>query len=535
MSVDVIEISVDEMDALIERMENNLTDGLSTEPDDVRMILKILRQFATMQHKLEGSSYLKERYLKLMGLVSSSEKQDALLNKKSGKNIKKPRKKKQRPEGKSVAPTICHHVLTDLKKGEACPECEQGKVYKTEPASFIRITGQPPLCVEKHIMEQLRCNLCGHLFTAPLSEEILQDGARQQKYGYSARTMMGVNKFYMGSPYYRQEGLQSLVGVSVSAPTIYDQCKLLAGDVSPVFAALKEYAADANHFNIDDTSNRILTETSVEKPNRNGTGTRQRTGIYSSCLIATGSDDNKAALFKTNIGHAGEWIDEILKERTPDIPAPIVMSDALTSNVPQCLSTIESLCNAHSRRKFTDIVHNYPDEVEYVITCYADIWHNDTLTKDENMTVSERLDYHAKNSLPLMQSLKTWCEEKQQDRQTEDNSGLGKAIRYFLKHFEGLSAFCRVEGAMLDNNLAEMVIKRIVLGRKNAHFYKTLAGAHVGDVITSLIATCELNGVNCFDYLVTLQQNRRRIEQEPERWLPWNYQVALEENSKSAA
>lgn len=87
---------------------------------------------------------------------------------------------------------------------------------------------------------------------------------------------------------------------------------------------------------------------------------------------------------------------------------------------------------------------------------------------------------------------------------------------------------------MLDNNLAEMVIKRIVLGRKNGHFYKTLAGVHVGDVITSLIATCELNGVNCFEYLVALQQNRRRIEREPERWLPWDYQVALEENTIAA-
>ena len=67
MSDKVIEVSIDEMDALIERMESNLTDGLSPEPDDVRLILQILRQFATMQQKLEGSSYLKERYLKLMG------------------------------------------------------------------------------------------------------------------------------------------------------------------------------------------------------------------------------------------------------------------------------------------------------------------------------------------------------------------------------------------------------------------------------------------------------------------------------------
>tara|TARA_R110001592_G_scaffold199185_1_gene447604 strand:- start:8343 stop:8555 length:213 start_codon:yes stop_codon:yes gene_type:complete len=49
------------------------------------------------------------------------------------------------------------------------------------PASFIRITGQTPLAAEKQIMEQLRCNLCGQLFTAPLPDDILHDGARQQK------------------------------------------------------------------------------------------------------------------------------------------------------------------------------------------------------------------------------------------------------------------------------------------------------------------------------------------------------------------
>ncbi len=59
----------------------------------------------------------------------------------------------------------------------------------------------------------------------------------------------------------------------------------------------------------------------------------------------------------------------------------------------------------------------------------------------------------------------------------------------------------------------ERVLKLIVRGRKNAQFYKTLAGAHVGDVITTLIATCELNGINCFDYLTVLQQYRRMVEE----------------------
>jgi len=520
------------MDALIERMENNLTDGLSPEPADVRLILQILRQFATMQQKLEGSSYLKDRYLKLMGLVSSSENQQALLNK--GKSSGKRRQRKPRTPAESDSPRVCHHQLNDLEKGQTCPECEQGRVYKTEPASFIRITGQAPLSAEKHIMEQLRCNLCGLLFTAPLAGEIVQDGGRQQKYGYSARAIMAVSKFYMGNPYYRQESLQSFMGVPVTASTIYDQCTRLVEDVSPVFAGLKQFAASAVHFNIDDTGHRILTETSVEKPNRHGQGTRTRTGIYASGLIATLAGEQQIVLFETNIGHAGEWIDDILSMRPPGLPRPVVMSDALTSNTPHATACEISFCNAHSRRKFADILSHFPEEVNHVIERYADIWHHNNQAEDKKMTASARLTYHAEQSLPVMQSLKTWCEDQLANPQTEDNSGLGKAIRYFLKHFDGLSAFCRIEGAQLDNNLAERVIKLIVRGRKNAQFYKTLAGAHVGDVITSLIVTCELNGINCFDYLTALQQYRRKAETQPEQWLPWNYRETLEETRATA-
>lgn len=535
MTDNVTEIPIEEMDALIERMESNLTDGLSPEPGDVRLILQILRQFATMQQKLEGSSYLKTRYLKLMGLVSSSESQVALANNGAQSNKKRSRKKQSQNQTKAITPKVCHHALKDLEKGQTCPECEQGRVYKTDPASFIRITGQAPLSVEKHIMEQLRCNLCGLLFTAPLPDEVKQDGARQQKYGYSARTIMAISKFYMGNPYYRQESLQTFMNVPVTASTIYDQCALLVDDVASVFDYLKQVAANAYHFNIDDTGNRILTEKAIEKPNRKGSGTRQRTGIYSSCLIATQTDEQQIVLFKTNIGHSGEWIDEILTNRQTDLPAPIVMSDALSSNTPQTMVTETSLCNTHSRRKFVDVINNFPEEVEDFINAYAKVWQNDTHTENEKMPHKERLAYHKEHSLQIMNELQIWCETQLKDSKMEENNGLGRAIKYFLKHFEGLSAFCRIEGATLDNNLTERVIKLIVRGRKNSQFYKTLAGAHVGDVITSLIATCELNGINCFDYLSKLQQHRRMTEIEPERWLPWNYQETLEKIQKIAA
>lgn len=63
--------------------------------------------------------------------------------------------------------------------------------------------------------------------------------------------------------------------------------------------------------------------------------------------------------------------------------------------------------------------------------------------------------------------------------------------------------------------------------RKNALFFKTLNGAHVGDLFMSLIHTCELEGVNPFDYLTALQRHAAPLATQPASWLPWNYREAL--------
>ena len=44
----------------------------------------------------------------------------------------------------------------------------------------------------------------------------------------------------------------------------------------------------------------------------------------------------------------------------------------------------------------------------------------------------------------------------------------------------------------------------------------------------SLIHTCQLAGVNSFDYLTELQRHAREVASHPaEEWMPWNYREAL--------
>ena len=70
-------------------------------------------------------------------------------------------------------------------------------------------------------------------------------------------------------------------------------------------------------------------------------------------------------------------------------------------------------------------------------------------------------------------------------------------------------------------------MKKAILHRKNALFYKTLNGAHVGDLFMSLIHTAELNGVEPFEYLVALLRHHDHVAESPADWMPWNYKVAL--------
>jgi len=42
----------------------------------------------------------------------------------------------------------------------------------------------------------------------------------------------------------------------------------------------------------------------------------------------------------------------------------------------------------------------------------------------------------------------------------------------------------------------------------------------MGDLFMSLIYTCELNGVNAFDYLTALQRHAEELKQNPSEWMP---------------
>jgi hypothetical protein len=206
------------------------------------------------------------------------------------------------------------------------------------------------------------------------------------------------------------------------------------------------------------------------------------------------------------------------------------MCDGLSRNIPSEFDTILSQCLAHARRRYVELTETFPAEVRFVLEILREVYIIDARAREQGLDPAQRLQLHQDESQPRMAALEKWMQRQFDERKIEPNSALGAAILYMQKRWSELTPFLRVEGAPLDNNTSERALKKAILHRKNALFYRTLAGAHVGDVFMSLIHTAELNHVAPFEYLVALQRNAADLAANPAAWMPWSYQATVAEH-----
>ena len=408
-----------------------------------------------------------------------------------------------------------------LSHGDRCPGCEKGKVYRlSEPAVIVRIKGVSPLEAKVTELERLRCNLCGEVFTAKPPA-----GLGPKKYDETAAAMIGLLKYGCGFPFNRLERLGKDLGIPLPKGTQWDVVEEAAYSLMPAWIELVHLAAQGEVVHNDDTKARVL-ELNAQILKELEKGETKRTGIFTSGVVSA-INGRYIALFFTGREHAGENLGKVLKQRSHELPPPIHMSDALERNLPEEFETIWANCLAHGRRHFVDVAGNFPEEVRYVLEKLRAVYKNDAKAHDLSMSAEERLRFHQDNSGPLMNELEKWCNEQIDEKKVEPNSSLGGAILYMLDHWDELTLFLRVAGAPLDNNIAERILKKAILMRKNSLFYKTENGAFVGDIFMSLIHTAELCDANPFDYLVAIQQNEEAVAAAPGDWMPWNYEEAL--------
>ena len=397
-----------------------------------------------------------------------------------------------------------------LRSGNRCPECRRGKVYDLEPALLVRFSGQAPIGATVYELHRLRCNLCLEVFNTPPPE-----GVGPQKYDAATASMIALLKYGSGVPFYRLAGLQHSLGIPLPASTQWEIVESAGVLFKPMLEEFIRYAAQGELFHNDDTSMKILAHLGQAQPDEEPAQSKdkERTGVFTSSVISQ-REGHTLALFFTGKAHAGENLAQVLAQRAADLQPPLQMCDALSRNIAHEFQTILAHCNAHARRKYVEVAAQFPQQCRFVLQTLAQVYRNDALCKERGLSATQRLLFHQAHSEALMNTLRDSMRAQIEQRKVEPNSGLGDAIAYMDKHWAALTLFLRHPGAPLDNNICELSLKRAILHRKNAMFYKTDKGAQVGDTFMSLIHSTHPRS------LTTPSSGCRGTTATP--WLLWN-------------
>ena len=180
-------------------------------------------------------------------------------------------------------------------------------------------------------------------------------------------------------------------------------------------------------------------------------------------------------------------------------------------------------CLAHARRKIFD-ASEVPEAGE-ALDLIGAIYGVEHEAKQRDLLGSlEHAAMRRARSRPLFARLLRWS--RRQVGRHGPKSQLGRAARYILKNWRELGLFLRDPRIPPDNNRSEAALRRVAMGRKVFLFVghkeagENLAGLY------SLVASCELNGINPIEYLgdVLLRVDRHpatRIDELlPDAWSP---------------
>jgi transposase len=544
MKMKRMDLPKEEVEAILQRAKGVLSE------EDYQKLRAMVDSLAYLTHMLEDKRTSIERLRKLL-FGSSTEKTRDVIESKGGNPASPPaapgdsaavtRNAASESEQPTPAPGHGRHGADayegaekvrvphpTVHSGDPCPECKEGTLYElAQPGLLVRIVGQAPVQAKVYELEKLRCNLCGKVFTAPAPM-----GVGPEKYDATAAGMIALLKYGSGLPFNRLQGLQGNLGIPLSASTQWDIVHATARRIEPVYSELIRQAAQGEVLHNDDTRIKILdlmgkrAEQAAEAKDA-AEDSSERRGMFTSGIVST-REGRRIALFFSGRRHAGENLADVLAQRAKDLGPPIQMCDALSRNLPAELKTLVANCLAHGRRPFVEVASRFPGECRYVLERLGEVYGNDAIARERNLSPTERLYFHQTESGPIMEKLQTWLIRQFEERLVEPNSSLGEAISYLLKHWEKLTLFLRQPGAPLDNNICERALKKAILHRKNSLFFKTCNGAHVGDVFMSLIHTCQLCEVNPLDYLTELQRHAKALPSNAPQWMPWNYRDTLE-------
>lgn len=312
-----------------------------------------------------------------------------------------------------------------------------------------------------------------------------------------------VSKFCDNIPLHRQEGIFKREGFRVACSTLGEWVDASTSLLGHIVDAMWQDAKDnASYCIVDATGVLVLAK-----------GECKRAHFY---VVVV---PREHVLFRFTRKNDGQTVAALLSDFKGYLHA-----DAATVYHELYRQQLDELmevgCWAHTRRKFFQALSRDRERALVAIGHISHLYdaHRATLDGDGVADTKKR----AELARPILARLLWWA--RREFRAVQEGTPIHLALGYLVRQRRALLRFLDDGRLRLDTNPAELALRREVVGRKNWLFVGSDDGAKWNTVAVSLVASCQLHGIEPWTYLrdvLTLLPSwpkQRVLELAPKHW-----------------
>lgn len=366
----------------------------------------------------------------------------------------------------------------------ACPACGTERTCIAHETTEVIDLIPAEVVVRRDIREVLACAACeAELVRAPMGDKVVKGGA----YGSQLVADLVVGKYWDGLPLHRKGEQLERLGLLMPSSSMADQITWATELLRPIWAFLITDVLTSGVMHADGTGLPVRDQDSPK-------------GIVTGVLWGYVGDTTSAVYLYTSTGKKlGQRPSEIGPEQFLALRKGPVVADAanLFDASFRSEERIEVGCNMHARRYFVKALDANDARAAVPLAAFQSLYDVEDATRGSAPPL--RREERQRRSKPVYDELVRWCLTYQPVE--PPSSLLGKAIQYLLNHRVALMRFLDDGRLPIDNGIVERLHRRPAVGRRNYLFAGSHVGAERAAIAYSVLASCDLVGVNPVEYL----------------------------------
>lgn len=304
-----------------------------------------------------------------------------------------------------------------------------------------------------------------------------------------------IDKFVYHLPLYRQHQRLLQAGIRLSRAALTQWVHRTAAVLEPIYYALLSSILQSQVLTMDETPIKA--------------GRREQGKLHTGYFWPVYGDQDEIA-FPFAASRAGAVVREALGQF-----CGVLVTDGyqVYERFAQTVTRlVHAQCWSHTRRRFVDAEGAEPALVRQALEWIGHLYAYEAQIRQQGLEAGTKLAYREEYSKPLVERFFAWLTETLRLQPLLPSNPFTQAARYALAREAALKVFLADPAVPLDTNHLEREIRAIALGRRNWLFCWTEVGAQYVGIVQSLLASCRLQGVAPYVYLVDVLQ---RIDTHP--------------------